>query len=120
MKEGLHDLYEKAKREQWNAALQLAWDTPVDRKARYSADIQPARTGPYKKLSEKQVRGFATPRCRCSSRSSCTASRGALIVASQLAAGVPWIGAKYAVAPVRDEARNVGVVAGYLRDKLEW
>ena len=30
VKEGLRDLYEKAKREQWNGTVQLAWDTPVD------------------------------------------------------------------------------------------
>ena len=30
VKEGLRDLYEKAKREQWNGTTQLAWDTDVD------------------------------------------------------------------------------------------
>ena len=30
IKDGLRDLYEKAKREQWNATTQLAWDTSVD------------------------------------------------------------------------------------------
>src|SRR4030095_15268329 len=30
VKEGLRDLYEKAKRDQWNGTTQLAWDTPVD------------------------------------------------------------------------------------------
>ena len=30
LKEGLRDLYEKAKREQWNGTQQLAWGTPVD------------------------------------------------------------------------------------------
>ena len=30
VKEGLRDLYEKAKREQWNATSQLKWDTDVD------------------------------------------------------------------------------------------
>ncbi len=30
LKEGLRDLYEKAKRDQWNSTTQLAWDTPVD------------------------------------------------------------------------------------------
>ena len=29
-KQGLRDLYEKAKREQWNGTSQLAWDTSVD------------------------------------------------------------------------------------------
>ena len=30
VKEGLRDLYEKAKREQWNGTTQLPWDTEVD------------------------------------------------------------------------------------------
>ena len=30
VKEGLRDLYEKAKRDQWNGTTQLAWDTQVD------------------------------------------------------------------------------------------
>lgn len=30
VKEGLHDLYEKAKRDQWNGTTQLAWDTHVE------------------------------------------------------------------------------------------
>src|SRR5437867_2992998 len=30
VKDGLRDLYEKAKREQWNGTTQLAWDTDVD------------------------------------------------------------------------------------------
>ena len=30
VKEGLRDLYEKAKRDQWNGTKQLAWDTQVD------------------------------------------------------------------------------------------
>src|SRR6266849_5982184 len=30
VKEGLRDLYEKAKRDQWNSTTQLAWDTDVD------------------------------------------------------------------------------------------
>ena len=30
VKEGLRDLYEKAKRDQWNGTTQLAWSTDVD------------------------------------------------------------------------------------------
>src|SRR5262249_8081017 len=30
VKEGLRDLYEKAKRDQWNGTTQLKWDTDVD------------------------------------------------------------------------------------------
>jgi len=30
VKDGLRDLYEKAKRDQWNGTTQLAWTTDVD------------------------------------------------------------------------------------------
>ena len=36
VKEGLRDLYEKAKRDQWNSTTQLAWDTHVDPEAQRS------------------------------------------------------------------------------------
>jgi len=34
VKDGLRDLYEKAKRDQWNGTVQLPWDTDVDPEAR--------------------------------------------------------------------------------------
>src|SRR5258705_4263404 len=60
VKEGLRDLYEKAKREQWNGSVQLAWDTPVDPEGEIIPQIyNPLEEyGPYKKLSEKQVLEF--------------------------------------------------------------
>ena len=36
VKEGLRDLYEKAKRDQWNSTTQLAWNTPSSPRARSS------------------------------------------------------------------------------------
>ena len=44
VKEGLRDLYEKAKREQWNGTTQLAWDTEVDPRGRHHPGAaEPAR-----------------------------------------------------------------------------
>ena len=37
VKEGLRDLYEKAKRDQWNGTTQLAWDTDVDPESEHPA-----------------------------------------------------------------------------------
>src|SRR5215468_12461327 len=60
VKEGLRDLYEKAKREQWNGTVQLAWDTPVDPQA----EIIPQTYNPlenyepFRRLDEKGVKEF--------------------------------------------------------------
>jgi hypothetical protein len=123
VKEGLRDLYEKAKREQWNGSVQLAWDTPVDPEGEIIPQVyNPLEDyGPYKKLSEKQVREFRHATMSLQLSQFMHGEQGALIVASQLAAGVPWIDAKYyAATQVMDEARHVEVFARYLRDKLEW
>src|SRR5512141_2540439 len=57
VKEGLRDLYEKAKREQWNGTTQLAWNTGVDPESEIIPQIyNPLEDyGPYKKLTPKQV-----------------------------------------------------------------
>ena len=60
VKEGLRDLYEKAKREQWNGTTQLAWDTDVDPESEIlPAAFNPLKDyGPYKKLNAKEVAHF--------------------------------------------------------------
>ena len=123
VKEGLRDLYEKAKREQWNGTVQLAWDTPVDPEAEIIPQVyNPLEDyAPYKKLSEKQVREFRHATISLQLSQFMHGEQGALIVASQLAGAVPWIDAKYyAATQTMDEARHVEVFARYLRDKLEW
>ena len=78
MKEGLRDLYEKAKRDQWNGTTQLAWDTDVDpERGILPEHINPLiGYAPYERLTD-EGEGPAPPRARSrsSSRSSCTASR---------------------------------------------
>ena len=79
VKEGLRDLYEKAKRDQWNGTTQLAWDTAGRSRERdHPADRSTRSTGyaPYEQL-EREGEGASPPRARSrsSSRSSCTASR---------------------------------------------
>jgi len=60
VKAGLRDLYEKAKREQWNSTLQLKWDTPVDPES----EIIPQAYNPledyepYRQFNERQVKHF--------------------------------------------------------------
>jgi hypothetical protein len=123
VKDGLRDLYEKAKREQWNGTQQLAWATDVDPES----DIIPAAFNPlqdwapFKKLSEKQVRHFKHAQLAWSLSQFMHGEQGALITASQLVGAVPWIDAKYyASTQTMDEARHVEVFSRYLREKLEW
>ena len=123
MKEGLRDLYEKAKREQWNGTVQLAWDTPVDPEGEIIPQVyNPLEDyGPYKRLDEKRVREFRHATMALQLSQFMHGEQGALIVASQLAGAVPWIDAKYyAATQTMDEARHVEVFSRYLREKLEW
>jgi hypothetical protein len=123
VKEGLRDLYEKAKREQWNSTTQLAWDTDVDPES----DIIPqsinplAEYGPFQKLNEKERARLRHAQVSLQLSQFLHGEQGALIVASQLVGGVPWIDAKYyAGSQTMDEARHVEVFSKYLREKLEW
>jgi hypothetical protein len=123
VKEGLLDLYEKAKRDQWNGTTQLAWDTPVDPEG----DIIPpainplADYGPFKKLDAKERARLRHAQISLQLSQFLHGEQGALIVASQLVGGVPWMDAKYyAGTQTMDEARHVEVFSRYLHDKLEW
>jgi hypothetical protein len=123
VKEGLRDLYEKAKREQWNGSQQLAWDTAVDPESEVipQAYNPLADYGPYKKLTEKQVVHFRHAMISWQLSQFMHGEQGALIVASQLTGAVPWMDAKYyAATQTMDEARHVEVFSRYLRDKLHW
>ena len=123
VKEGLRDLYEKAKREQWNGTVQLAWDTPVDPEGEIIPQVyNPLEDyAPYKRLDEKRVREFRHATMALQLSQFMHGEQGALIVASQLAGAVPWIDAKYyAATQTMDEARHVEVFSRYLREKLEW
>jgi hypothetical protein len=123
VKAGLRDLYEKAKREQWNGSEQLAWSTAVDP----HGEIIPQAYnplegyGPYTRLDGKGVATFRHAMISWQLSQFMHGEQGALIVASQLAGAVPWMDAKYyAATQTMDEARHVEVFSRYLRDKLEW
>ncbi len=123
VKEGLRELYEKAKREQWNGTTQLAWDTPVDPESEIvPQSYNPLEDyGPYKKLDTKGVKHFRHAMIAWQLSQFMHGEQGALIVASQLIGAVPWMDAKYyAATQTMDEARHVEVFSRYLREKLEW
>ncbi len=123
VKEGLHDLYEKAKNEQWNATTQLAWETHVDPETEIVPPaINPfAEYAPFQKLSEKEKKYFRHANISWQLSQFMHGEQGALITASQLVGSVPWMDAKYyASTQTIDEARHVEVFSRYLREKLEW
>ena len=123
VKDGLRDLYEKAKRDQWNGTTQLAWDTDVDPEG----DILPQAANPledfapYRKLDAKEKTRVRHGQVALQLSQFLHGEQGALIVASQLVGGVPWMDAKYyAGTQTMDEARHVEVFSRYTREKLEW
>jgi hypothetical protein len=123
VKEGLHDLYEKAKRDQWNGTTQLGWDTAVDPESEIIPQrINPlADYAPFRKLDAKERARLRHAQISLQLSQFLHGEQGALIVASQLVGGVPWIDAKYyAGTQTMDEARHVEVFSRYLREKLEW
>jgi hypothetical protein len=123
VKEGLHDLYEKAKRDQWNGTTQLAWATEVDPQGEIIPQtINPlADYAPFRKLDDRERKKLRHAQMALQLSQFLHGEQGALIVASQLVGGVPWIDAKYyAGTQTMDEARHVEVFSRYLREKLEW
>ncbi len=123
VKEGLRDLYEKAKRDQWNSTTLLKWDTHVEPESEIiPAAINPLKDfGPYRKLDEKERAHVRHAQISLQLSQFLHGEQGALIVASQLVGGVPWIEAKYyAGTQTMDEARHVEVFSRYLHEKLEW
>jgi hypothetical protein len=123
VKEGLRDLYEKAKRDQWNGTTQLAWDTDVDPEGEIIPQaINPlAGYGPYEQLDGRERRRLRHAQVALQLSQFLHGEQGALIVASQLVGGVPWMDAKYyAGTQTMDEARHVEVFSRYLHEKLEW
>ena len=123
VKDGLRDLYEKAKREQWNGTTQLAWDTDVDPERGIIPDIVNPLAGypPYERLSAKEKSRLRHGQVALQLSQFLHGEQGAFIVASQLVGAVPWIDAKYyAGTQTMDEGRHVEVFSRYLREKLEW
>ncbi len=123
VKEGLRDLYEKAKRDQWNGTTQLAWSTSVDPTDELVPNqFDPLATfGPAMKLDEKERGRLRHAQLSNQLSQFLHGEQGALVVASQLVGSVPWMDAKYyASSQTMDEARHVEVFARYVNEKLEW
>ena len=124
VKEGLRDLYEKAKRDQWEGAI-LPWETDVDlEKGIFPKELNPFIGYPFfDKMTEKEQHRFGIEDISWTLSQFLHGEQGALLVAGQLVDAVPWIDGKlYAASQVMDEARHVEVYDRYLREKMgmEW
>ena len=118
----LHQLYEKAKRDQWNATDALAWNTAVDPEAEILPDFQiPVyNTHIWHKLTEGEKKKLRRESLRWSLSNFMHGEQGALLATAQIVDATPWMEAKfYGATQVQDEARHVEVFSRYLNEKLD-
>ncbi len=123
---GLRELYEKAKREQWNATTQLNWEQDVDPESPIlDDDLNPnvallRDSDIWRRLTPREQRRLRYETLAWNLSQFLHGEQLAIFVAGQLAAAVPWIDAKlYGSTQVMDEARHTEVFSRYLHDKLE-
>jgi hypothetical protein len=121
VRQELTNLYEKAKRDQWNATEQLAWDTPVDPEAELIPDFQIPIYGTHiwEKLTPGEVKKLRREALSWTLSQFMHGEQGALLATAQIVDATPAIEAKfYGATQVMDEARHVEVYSRYLREKL--
>jgi hypothetical protein len=121
VRQELVNLYEKAKRDQWNATDQLAWNTPVDPEAEIVPDFQIPIYGTHiwEKLTPAEIKKTRREALSWTLSQFMHGEQGALLATAQIVDATPTIEAKfYAASQVMDEARHVEVYSRYLREKL--
>jgi hypothetical protein len=121
-REELRTLYEKAKRDQWNASNAMDWSVDVDPEAENMPDMQIPIYGTHlwDRLTPAEVRKLRREQLSWTLSQFLHGEQGALLATAQIVDATPWIEAKYyAATQVVDEARHVEVYDRYLRDKLD-
>ena len=117
----LRNLYEKAKRDQWNATEQLDWSISVDPEAELVPDIQIPVYGTHiwEKLTTGEVKKLRREALSWTLSQFMHGEQGALLATAQIVDATPSFDAKlYGASQVMDEARHVEVYSRYLREKL--
>ena len=117
----LRNLYEKAKRDQWNATDQLPWSTDVDPEREIVPDLQIPVYGTHiwEKLTDADIRKLRREALSWTLSQFMHGEQGALLATAQIVDATPWIESKfYGATQVMDEARHVEVYSRYLREKL--
>ena len=114
----LRDLYEIAKKEQWNAAYDVPWELEIDQ----SGDILDPRQDEFrefdvvKALAEEKQTELAIHNAAWILSQFLHGEQGALLCCAQLVEAVPDIDGKlYAATQVVDEARHVEVFHRYIQ-----
>jgi hypothetical protein len=121
VRQELRNLYEKAKREQWNATTQLPWQTSVDPESELVPDFQIPVYGTHiwEKLTPAEIRKLRREALSWTLSQFMHGEQGALLATAQIVDATPLIESKfYAASQVMDEARHVEVYSRYLREKL--
>jgi hypothetical protein len=113
----LHELYEVAKKQQWNAATDVPWDLEIDR----DGDILDPRQDAMRQfdfiqaLPERKRKELAIRRAAWTLSQFLHGEQGALLCCGQLVDVVPDTDGKlYAATQVVDEARHVEVFHRYI------
>lgn len=122
----LRALYEKAKKEQWNATTELDWGQDVDPDDLIlDDDLNPnvallRESDIWRKMTAKEQTRLRYETLTWNLSQFLHGEQLAVFIAGQLAAAVPWIDAKlYGSTQVMDEARHAEVFYRYLNEKLE-
>src|SRR5262245_46117039 len=119
----LEELYRKAKRDQWNADVEIDWSLPVDPAGKILDAERMAflRLRFFERLSRRERDEFNAHYSAWILSQLLHGEQGALMVAGELVAAVPDYEAKlYAASQGMDEARHVEVFSRYIRklDKI--
>ncbi len=122
-KSRLHELYVKAKRDQWNADVTLDWTTPVDPGGKIldAERMSLLKLAFFRRLGTAQLETFNAHYSAWILSQLLHGEQGALMVAGELVAAVPDYEAKlYGASQAMDEARHVEVFSRYIRklDKI--
>ncbi len=121
-KRELRNLYEKAKKEQWNATFDLDWSIEVNPEDESTPDaILPTYgTELWDRLTEKEIRKFRREQRSWTLSQFLHGEQGALLATAQVVTAVPWLDAKlYGSTQVIDEGRHVETFHRYLSEKIE-
>jgi hypothetical protein len=121
--EKLDDLYKKAKRDQWNADVEIDWSQPVDPGGKILDEERMAflRLKFFERFNRGQREEFNAHYSAWILSQLLHGEQGALMVAGELIAAVPDYEAKlYAASQGMDEARHAEVFGRYIRklDKI--
>lgn len=114
----LRDLYEVAKKEQWNVSTDINWNLEIDKEGDILAQPQdPTRElDVVQALPEEKRRQLAIANAAWLLSQFLHGEQGALLCCGQLVESVPDIDGKlYAATQVVDEARHVEVFHRYIR-----